>query len=450
MIAKLCIPILFGVSGYLLWMSWLWFPLAVCLQGVAFYLGVIDIWRETKQLWITHHWIIPCGFGILFALYIIPVFLPETGFDALWYHLPITEVYVHTHQTQYIPELYQSAMPRLGSYVFVPAYVLGGVMGVKLFVYGIVLICISWVYTLSRYWFHAPYAGFFALCVASFHFFGWQSGSAYVDQLRFLFEIGVLWVLIKRMYSPIVLTVAGVLFGFALATKLITLFFFPILIVYALLLGGWKRVIFICGTAFLVVFPWYVQSFQWTGNPFSPLFQSLDGKEQLALAGFSNTWQWLVMQTVKLPAFLVLLATNLESYTTPLFVLAYATVVRKKYVWSPLFIYVVLCCLFLLWIPPFSLRYALSAVVILFFLLMRQYIDAYIQSRIALVVCVWIGTLGILFQIGVRTMLVVRVMPFFLGKISQEEYLSRHITPLSNGPFRLWYGGYWKSYLYSK
>ena len=135
MFAKIAIPLLFGISGYVLWFSWAWFPFAVCLQVFATLLLIRDVWNEGKKFAQSAHIYVRMLFVLLALLYAVPIVLPEVGFDALWYHLPITEVFVHTHVLAFIPELYQSAMPRLGSLMFAPSYVVGGVFGVKIFVY---------------------------------------------------------------------------------------------------------------------------------------------------------------------------------------------------------------------------------------------------------------------------------------------------------------------------
>lgn len=443
------IPLLLGFSGYLLWFSWAWFPLAVCLQIFAVLLLFRDIWDAGRKFLRTSHPGVSMMFGALALLYVVPIFLPETGFDALWYHLPITEVFVQTHTIAFIPELYQSAMPRLGSLMFVPSYVLGGVLGVKIFVYLISFGAILWVYEIAQQWFRPSWAAFVTLCVWSFHVFGWQSSSAYVDQVRFLFEVAAIWLVIQHVRTRVFLTIIAILFGFALSTKLIALFFLPGFFIWLMVEYGWKTALVMTIISLGVVAPWYVQAYQWTGNPVYPLFQQLNGQEQLLLAGVSSVWGWFVQQCVKLPLLPFLLATNIESYTSPLFVLGYLGLFMRRNVWKPLYAYLLIAGLVLLLLPPFSFRYAWSAMVILFLLLAKHYYDVFSKKKIAMMVFVCVGVSGVLFQVLTRTMLLVSVFPILSGNISSEKYVQQQVTPLSRGPFERWYGGYWRSYRYN-
>lgn len=449
MIAKFMIPLLLGFSGYVLWFSWAWFPLAVCLQIFAVLLLLRDTWDCGKTFIRTSHPVVRVLFGVLALLYMIPIFLPETGFDALWYHLPITEVFAQTHTIAHIPELYQSAMPRLGSFMFVPSYVIGGVFGVKIFVYSISLAAVSWVFLIARRWFPPDKATFVTLCVWSFHVFGWQSSSAYVDQVRFLFEIAAICLVIHKVRTRLFLTMIALLFGFALSTKLLTLFFLPGFFLWLVYEYGLKMAVAITMVSLGVAAPWYLQAYQWTGNPVYPLFQQLNGQEQLMHAGASSLWVWGVQQLAKLPLLPFYLATNVESYTSPLFVLGYLGMFIKKIIWKPLYVYVLHAGVILLLLPPFSFRYAWSAMIILFLLFAKQYVDVFAKKKIAIMVFICVGMSGVLFQMVTRTTFLVSVFPVLSGKIPNEVYIRQHITPLSRGPFERWYGGYWRSYRYN-
>ncbi len=448
MSVKLAIPLLLGVSGVLLWFSWSWFSLAACLQIIAALLLLRDLWSEGRRFIQTAHPIVTCVFVVLMILYAVPVFLPETGFDALWYHLPITEVFSHSHVVKFIPELYQSAMPRLGSFIFTPSYVVGGVIGVKIFVYFIILAGISWVYRIARFWFQPRMAAFLTICIFSFHVFGWQSSSAYVDQVRFYFEIAAIWIFLQSSRSRSVSVVGAILFGLALSTKLIALFFFPAVLIWLLVEYGWRFSLRVCCITLLVVAPWYVQAYQWTGNPLYPLFQQLNGQELFALAGVTSEWKWVGEQLLKLPFLPLLLATNLESYTSPLFVLTYASLLRKKIVIQPSVLFVLISGVILLCILPFSFRYAWAAMVIFFLLLMKHHHNVYAKNRVAMAMFIVVGFCGIVFQVFMRMGVAYRALPVLRHTISEQEYLRMHETPLIFGPLVRWYSGYWHSYAY--
>lgn len=279
--------------------------------------------------------------------------------------------------------------------------------------------------------------------------FGWQSSSAYVDQIRFLFEIAAIWLVIHKARTRLLLTITALLLGFALSTKLIALFFFPGFFIWLIYEYGWKTAILMTMVSFGVVAPWYFQAYQWTGNPVYPLFQQLNGQEQLMLAGVPSLWVWVVQQLVKLPFLPYLLATNVESYTSPLFVLGYLGMLIKNIIWKPFYAYVLYASVIFLLLPPFSFRYAWSAMVILFLVLAKQYVDVFAKKRIALTVFMCVGMSGVLFQVITRTFFLASVFPVLSGKISSETYVQQQVTPLSRGPFERWYSGYWRSYRYN-
>lgn len=449
MFIKLLIPLLIGISGYVLWLSWSWLPFAVALQCGALILFVYDLLQEGKRFFYASHPLVSVLFMILGALYMVPLFLPETGFDALWYHLPITEVFSHTRTVEMIPELYQSAMPRLGSYLFVPSYLFAGVFGVKVFVYLISVAGISWVYAFSQKLFRPSLAGCMTLCVWSFHVFSWQSSSAYVDQIRFLFEIAACWTFMFHVQKNKYAILASMLIGFALATKLISLFFLPGLILWLVVEHGWRTATKITLMILVVALPWYVQAYMWTGNPVYPLFQQLNGQEQLGLAGFSSIEAWVASRLIQVPLLPVLLATNKESYTTPLYILGCAVLLYRKFKIKPVHVYLLSSAVVLLLIPPFSFRYAWTAIVLILLMLMKQYVDVFRKRNIAMTTLYIVGLCGVLFQVSVRFAFFASVFPILQGKITQEQYIQEQEIPLSSGPFTHWYGGYWRAYQYN-
>lgn len=56
---------------------------------------------------------------------------PETGFDALWYHLTLPKLYIEAGKIYHIPGglLYYSEMPRLAEFLYMPLIKLMGDTG---------------------------------------------------------------------------------------------------------------------------------------------------------------------------------------------------------------------------------------------------------------------------------------------------------------------------------
>src|SRR3990167_9973532 len=69
----------------------------------------------------------------LAGINLLGVFLPELGFDALWYHLPLSKLLL-TRGQWYFPGglYYYSAMPRLAEVISLPLFSLIGYHGPKL------------------------------------------------------------------------------------------------------------------------------------------------------------------------------------------------------------------------------------------------------------------------------------------------------------------------------
>jgi len=128
----------------------------------------------------------------------IGVFVPETGFDAVWYHLPITQVLLNRGWDRFIPELYQSAMPHLGSLVFTLPYAMFGIVGVKFFTYLLAWLMIVLMYRIAKPLVGIRYALFGCLIFFTFHTVGWQASSAYVDSLRTVFELAAVSLIMEN------------------------------------------------------------------------------------------------------------------------------------------------------------------------------------------------------------------------------------------------------------
>jgi hypothetical protein len=89
--------------------------------------------------------------SIMALVNLIAVFAPEMGFDALWYHLTLTKLFISQHRWYFPGSLmYYSAMPRLAETLFVPLLQWLGTAGPKLLQYSSGLITTYFVYQISR------------------------------------------------------------------------------------------------------------------------------------------------------------------------------------------------------------------------------------------------------------------------------------------------------------
>lgn len=449
-----------AVSGYLLWISWSLWPIAlICfvtaVVGMTVYVFTLlklCVSKARKNRWIA----VLCFGFLLFSLSnLVGVFLPETGFDAVWYHLPITAVFTHLHQTIFIPELYQSAMPRLGSYLFVFPFLMQ-VIGVKMFCFFISLFIPILTYKICRIYLPSSASLFFALIIYSFHIVTWQASSAYVDLLRTMFELSALYYLLQKPLTKKILFFAGILVGLGVATKLIAIFFLPfwMLFVHLSLSQQHKKWVGIfLFSSCIPILPWLLQTTIWTGNPIFPLFQSSIGNQQIAEQGFQHVLGWIVHQSIRLLAIPYYLVTNAEGYTTPLFLFTLpfiASGIKRKIMPIPFFVFSILSLMLWFFIPPLSLRYAFTASIV-FLLFGYVYTYIYTEKKVLMRrVFLLVGIFGILLNLFIRFGANYRDMKVIFGMYPVQNYIQDHSQGIQKGPMELWYGGYWNRYSRSK
>ena len=442
--------LLYGASGYFLWISsWKLFNISFFLFVSSILLLLISLFcRAPKIITLTKHQkLMFLLFMIVLCIHAVGIFLPETGFDALWYHLPITEVYSHTNSVFYIPELYQSAMPRLGSMLFSFLYQFWGVSGAKLVAYMntiffFVMFCDFCRKNLSR-----TYSLLALTSIAMFHVVSWQASSAYVDLLRASFEIAAISFSMQKGRSTALFS--GLMFGLALSTKLVAVFFVPVYVLSLLFHRPMKEVFITFTGLLIVILPWYFQSYAWTGNPVFPLFETLNGQEQLLGEGVSSWVSWVVKQ---LPFFIIspiASTVHKESYTTTSLVLFYQFLLLYwKKLWDKFSGLVVYAVGFLfLWsmIPPVSVRYALSGFAVLLFLSFYCFQHIVVSNIVrSFFIILVLSSIGV--SLIVRLGSVAAALPYLTGHETKEEYVSRFSVGIAKGPINAWYSGYWHQY----
>lgn len=434
--------LLLGLSAYLLWLSWSFEWVSV----VLFTFGLLFCALPLARSALGARQFLPFSILItfMFLSHAVGIFLPETGFDAVWYHLPITEVATSARESVFIPELYQSAMPRLGSYLFVFPYMWFGVAGVKVFVYLLGLVLLRQVYRLSCIFLPAKTSMLASVVFLSFHTIAWQMSSAYVDTLRTIFEISALLLMVE--YGERRSVLAGVFLGFSLATKLLSLFFFPVFIFYAVLRRGWKYGGITLLSAIVTILPWYVQAYQWTGNPLYPLFRILNGVEQLNGLRYQSVAAWIMHGLMKIPVLPVVMSMNTESYTTPLFLFSFPFLLVSfrtlpKHLKHMFAITLLFMGIWLL-IPPVSVRYALTGFILSMIVCLSVLRTRNTPRWLLYGVC----GVGIVVNMTIRLGAHAAALPYFTGKETVREYIGRHSVGISKGPMEKWYGGYWKTY----
>lgn len=135
-------------------------------------------------------------FIIIWSFHFLQVLVPETGFDSLWYHLPVVSHIAKNNGLQFLPSLYQSVNPLFADLYFSTGFSVLGIVGAKLIAYIFALLFVFASYSLSRLFLSRKYSLIIVSLISTFQVVAWQSSSFYVDVAKGFFEItGLLFLL---------------------------------------------------------------------------------------------------------------------------------------------------------------------------------------------------------------------------------------------------------------
>ena len=263
-----------------MWTCAIWIALHFPINTHAIYAVVLAIpyapvaWHWTRRTHI-HALTAPRGFGFALALFFLIAYWlialqPETGADALSMHLALPMAVAHDHR--WVFDFRQNTwalMPSAGDCLFTVAYLLGGETAARLSNFGLLVLIVAMVYRASRHW--LPAALF-----ASTPLVFLVTGSLFVENFWAAMIAGAVLALIRydEKGDPNELRTAGVLFGAALAAKLIAAVF----LAPAALVAAWKALkrkqlpVLATASLLLVVFAAGPYAYAWVkaGNPVFP------------------------------------------------------------------------------------------------------------------------------------------------------------------------------------
>jgi hypothetical protein len=416
--------------------------LAFCIAAVVGVHTSCRLWKKSMSTKIL------LTLFILMALsHAIGLFVPETGFDALWYHLPMTKLLFYSQRVSFFEPLYQTGLPRLGSFLFLPAFAIEETM-VKIVTFSVTLLLIASTALLARRFFKRDMSLLITLVVFSFHVIAWQASSAYVDQIRTLFELlALLWSLEISRESKIrwPFMLIGALLGLSFSTKLVGFLFLPAWAIYFNSRFTKQQSVMIIGVATGILALWVLQTVMQTGelNAFSFLFQ-VQG-DVVHATGWIQKILWILKQISGLPLISFILSFHRESYTTTLFLFSLPFVIVgwkegwKKY--QSLYLFSIVGFLCWLLITPHSVRYGLVWVIVWLLLSLERYIAVAHEYRFVLVAFYVVCLSSIILNMSVRVGANLKMMPYVLERETQEEYVERYAQGILKGPIEGWYGG---------
>jgi hypothetical protein len=361
----------------------------------------------------------------VWVLHFTNVLVPETGFDAVWYHLPIIAKFAAEHRIFYWPEFYQSLNPLASDLVFLLGWQVGGELGAKLIAFGFALSLVVVSFALARKFLSRDWSLLAVLMISLFQVVSWQSGSVYVDVAKAFWEVAALFFILEGNVVR-----SGFSFGLSLASKLFSLVLWPVMIMITLILRGWRTAMLLGAISLLVVLPFYLFTWQHVGTPFYSV--QIHTAKLSEIGGNASPLKYIFRRTSQLPLIIKELSIS-RDYTTPLLVplilLAVWMLSRKKWQQSRE-LWILLLFSFAqvaLWwyLPPLSVRYALSGFITLLIwclFYLEQFWEEFPQSRRAVVAVL---AIGILFTLAPRIFVTVRNLKYIAGQQTKREYLEQ-------------------------
>lgn len=356
---------------------------------------------------------------ILFILInLLGVFMPEVGFDALWYHLTLNKLLLSKHQWYFPGGLfYYSAMPRLGELISLPLFSLFGYVGSKLLQFTAGLVTCFFIFRLvyrftdSKLFSITAVNLFYATWLVS-----WQSSSGHIDLIRTAFESAALYLLSKYQILNIKSKITiGILFGLAIGTKWHAL---GSLLIYALVFSPAILI-----PALLTASPWFLIAYHFTKNPVYPIFESFSYTNQLSEVSpnFFSSASFLV-RFISAPVFLT---KPFDDFLSPVMGIVYLVaclgILSSSSSIRRISLVGFLGVIFVLLTPPPSSRYLLP------FLPALVISSTYIVSRFKPVLSiplVYVFTLSSLLLLGARTIAFAKYVPYLTGRLSKNEFLA--------------------------
>ncbi|NCN06508.1 MAG: hypothetical protein GW946_01530 [Candidatus Pacebacteria bacterium] len=342
--------------------SWLW--MVLLFPSGLFLLVAWRVLRQFFKLPRLEKLLFALVFFIL-LLHFLQVFVPETGFDALWYHLPLAQLLSENHQFIYSPELYQSANPQFADSIFALGFVAAGGLGTKLVAFSFATTLLLVLYQVAQIFLGRTWSLFAVLAVSLFQVVSWQAGSFYIDIAKAVFDLSAVWLVLESFFvseqknKQRYLLAAALVFSASAASKAFSILLLPS-IMFSLVLAVPKlrasMLVIPILALVLLALPFYLFSFQNTGSLF---FSTIVQADQLSV------FEYVVRQVLRFPFFFINLFFT-RDYTSPLLgLLPLAMYFLRKQIWQnkqlQILLFVTVNQLAIWWlVPPLSTRYGLA------------------------------------------------------------------------------------------
>lgn len=422
-----------GFAGFFFsWLSvLLLLPIAVLSMFLATLLPKIVRFSKTEKSIV----------GLLvvwWVLHLVQVFVPETGFDAVWYHLPVAQGVLERHAFFADTNLYQSFNPLFSDSVFFLGYAVLGELGAKVVAYLFDIALIGSSYFLARVVIPRPFALVVVLLISGFQVVSWQSSSFYVDVAKAFWEVSALFFLLNSDHFSQLKSFA--VLGASLASKAFSTLLLPLFMVIAFPKS--KRLVFYAAVSLCIALPYILFSYQATGQWFYTLSHHFSKLGEIG--GEPRITSYLVSRITALPS-LPLEFLFTREYTSPLLLLFFplAVIFRRKIFVNRVLWQLTLFSLgqLLVWwfVPPLSVRYAVSGFIVMtiltvYFLLVaaKRYHFSFTRLLVLLMIA------GVLFM-PVRLLIVKRSFQYLLGQQTKQQYIEQFLDGSIDDKLRAWH-----------
>jgi hypothetical protein len=376
--------------------------------------------------------------GLWWLLHSLQVFTPETGFDALWYHLPLAQQTVTNHRFVGDPTFYQSFNPQFSDSIFYLGFAVLGDFGTKIVAYLFSLTLIATVYVLSRLFLNRQQSLLTILLVSSFQVISWQSASFYIDIANAVWQLSSLVVILKWQRMNIN---GGFFLGASLATKLFSILLLPVMAVITWITNGKKAALFFIVASLVVVAPFYLFAEKISGNAFYSAFHHVGKLSEIGNA--SSISQYVLERTLSIPMAFYQLVVSRE-YTTPLIIILFPLLIifRKKFVTDKKLISLVIFSIFQLltwwYLPPTSVRYALSGFITATILVV-YFLNILAKNSHHKQLLFYGLILAGIIAFPVRLMVANRSLLFLTGQQTKEEYIQQFYDGNVDAVLKKWH-----------
>jgi len=395
---------------------------------------------------------------LVWLSHFIQVLVPETGFDALWYHLPVIKAVIENKGLVYLPDLYQSINPLFSDLYFALGYLFLGELGTKIVAYLFALGLIFVSYKLSIKFLKTHWSLLLILLISTFQAISWQSASFYVDIAKAFFEISSLLFLYYFIFDGSVivsgenkkekklLLISALLFGASLATKLFSIFLLPVYLLIVFIFSKSDKIknsLLFLLSSLVLPFPYYLFAYLKTGNPFYSFMIHIDKLGEIG--GNSSPLIYIFERITKLPYSLFELFLS-KDYVSFIFLLFLPLVIynyKKVLIKKNLFLFIFSIFQYLLWwfLPPTSSRYAISGFIVLtifYFKIINYFIKENRNYFLPVVISIILSSL---INFAPRLIVNVRSLRYITGQQNKEQYLKQFLDGSIDNNLKEWHFG---------